>query len=198
MAPVPFVTRRLPAIAIVLAAAVVWVQPASALVCANEWESDTFAGARQAVEHPGRWDGLVVGTITAVERKDDYWRTTVLVVKPGVVFSGDVRETARLEIGGHGPSMGFTEGATYFLALERSSDPSTTSWFVHPCGPNMEMTSADQLAELRTISDSEIVLSEPVITSAPTLLWIAVAAALIAIVGVWLTRRARPLLPTAG
>lgn len=179
-------------------AAVLSVQPISALVCANEWGGDSFAGARHAVAQPARWDGLVVGTVAAIERKDDYWRTRVLVIEPGVVFSGDVRDTVRVEIGGHGPNMAFTEGATYFLALERTSDPSTTGWFVHPCGPNMEMTSVEQLAQLRSTSGSEIVISEPVITGTPTILLVAAIAALVALAGVWIARRSRSMLPVTG
>ena len=133
------------AFALSVMAASLFVQPTSALTCAREWGSDTLAGARQAVAQPERWDGLVAGTITAVERKDDYWRTRVLVVEPAVVFSGDLRDTVRVEIGGHGPEMGFAAGATYFLALTRSGDPDTTGWFVHPCGPNMEITAAGYL-----------------------------------------------------
>jgi len=191
-------TWRLSAAAFVLSvmAAVLSTQPTSALTCANEWGGDTFAGAQQAVAQPARWDGLVVGTIAAAERKDDYRRTRVLVVEPGVVFSGDVRDTVRVEIGGHGPDMGFAEGATYFLALTR--DPATTGWFVHPCGPNMEMTSGDQLAQLRAISDIEVVIAEPAITGTPALVWVSIAIAAIALAGVWLMRRTRPMLPAAG
>lgn len=178
--------------------AVLLVQPTSALICAREWGGDTYAGARQAVAQPGRWDGLVVGTVTAVERKDDYWRTRVLVVEPGVVFSGDLGDTVRIEIGGNGPEMGFTGGATYFLALTRSGEPGTTGWFVHPCGPNMEMTSGDQLAQLRAISDTEVVISEPVITGTPGVVWVSVAIAAIALAGSWLMRRTRPMLRAAG
>ena len=92
--------------------------------------------------------------------------------------------------------MGFAERATYFLALTR--DPATTSWFVHPCGPNMQMTSGDQLAQLRAISDSEVVISEPEITGTPAVVWVSVAVAAIALAGVWLMRRTRPMLPVAG
>ncbi len=193
-------TRRLSVAAFVLSvmATVLMVQPTSALLCAREWGGDTFAGAQQAVAQPARWDGLVVGTIAAVERRDDYWRTRVLVVEPGVVFSGDVRETVRVEIGGHGPDMGFAEGATYFLALTRSSDSPTTGWFVHPCGPNMQMTSGDQLAQLRAISDSEVVISEPVISGTPAVVWVTVAIAIMTFAGVWVMRRTRPMLPAAG
>lgn len=191
-------TRRLAAAAFALSAmaTVVMVAPTLALTCATEWGGDTFAGARQAVARPARWDGLVVGTITAVERKDDYWRTRVVVVEPAVIFSGDVRETVRVEIGGHGPDMGFAEGATYFLALTR--DPATTSWFAHPCGPNVEMTSGDQLAQLRAISDSEVVISVPVTTGTPAFIWVSVAVAAIAIVSAWLLRRPHSGAPVAG
>jgi len=193
-------TRRLAAAAFVLSvmATVLMVQPTSALICAREWGGDTFAGAQQAVAQPARWDGLVVGTIAAVERRDDYWPTRVLVVEPGVVFSGEVRDTVRVEIGGHGPEMGFAQGATYVLALTRSSDSATTGWFVHPCGPNMEMTSGDQLAQLRAISDSEVVISEPVISGRPPVVWVTVAIVLMAFAGVWVIRRAGPMLPAAG
>lgn len=176
--------------------AVLAVAPTSALTCANEWGVDTFAGAKQAVTEPARWDGLVVGTIAAVERKNDYWRTRVLVVEPGVVFSGDVRDTVRVEIGGHGPEMGFAEGGTYFLAL--TWDQATSNWFVHPCGPNMELTSGDQLAHLRAVSDSEVVISEPAITGTSAVVWVSVAVAAIGLAGVWLMRRQRPMLPAAG
>lgn len=191
-------TWRLAAAAFVLSvmSAVLTVAPTSALICANEWGGDTFAGAKQAVAEPARWEGLVVGTIAAVERKDDYWRTRVLVVEPGVVFSGDVRDTVRVEIGGHGPDMGFAEGGTYFLALTR--DQATGGWFVHPCGPNMEMTSGDQLAQLRAISDGEVVISEPAITGTTAVVWVSVAVAAIALAGVWFMRRQRPMLPAAG
>lgn len=177
-------------------AAVLVIAPTTALTCANEWGGDTFAGAKQAVAEPARWDGLVVGTIAAVERKDDYWRTRVLVVEPGVVFSGAVRDTVRVEIGGHGPDLPFAEGGTYFLALTQG--PATAGWFVHPCGPNMEMTSGDQLAQLRAISDSEVVISEPAITGTPAVVWVSVAVAAIALAGAWFMRRPRPMLPAAG
>lgn len=192
-------TKRLSVAALALSviAALLSVRPASALICANEWGGDTFAGAQQAVAQPARWDGLVVGTVTAVERKGDYWRTRVLVVEPGVVLSGDVRGTVRVEIGGHGPDMSFAAGATYFLTLTRGGDPGTTRWFVHPCGPNMEMTSGDQLARLRAISDSEAIISEPVITGMPAVVWVGIAIA-IAVAGVRLMRRTRPTLPAAG
>jgi hypothetical protein len=113
-------------------AAVLVVAPTSALSCAREWGGDAFAGAQQAVAQPARYDGLVVGTIAAVERKDDYWRTRVLVVEPGVVFSGEVRDTVRVEIVGHGPDMGFTEGAAYFLPLHQGVDPTNPRVV---CGP---------------------------------------------------------------
>lgn len=187
--------KRLAALALALAAAATSVQPASALTCANEWGGDTFAGAQQAVAHPARWDGLMVGTIASVERRDDHWRTRVLVVDPGVVFSGEFRDTMRVEVGGNGPEMGFTEGAVYFLALTPGGDRSTTAWFVHPCGPNMEITSGDQLAQLRAISDSEVVVSEPAITGPPTALWIVMAAGLVAIAAMRLLRRGRSPLP---
>lgn len=192
--------RRLSAAAFVLSvmAAVLAVAPTSALSCAREWGGDTFAGAQQAVAQPARWDGLVVGTIAAVERKNDYWRTRVLIVEPGVVFAGDLRDTVRVEIGGHGPEMAFAEGAAYFLPVHRSVDPNNPGWFVDPCGPTMEMTSGDQLAQLRAISDSEIVISEPVITGTPAIVWAIVAAAAIALVGVWIMRRPGPMLPAAG
>lgn len=188
-------TRRLCAAAFTLSvmAAALLVTPASALTCANEWGGDTFAGAQQAVEQPARWDGLVVGTIAAIERKDDSAR--VLIVEPRIVFAGDVRDTVRVEIGGHGPDTGFAQGATYFLALTR--DPATTSWFVHPCGPNMEMTSGHQLTQLRAISDSEVVISEPAITGSPPVLGVSVAVAVMALVGAWFIRRSRPILPAA-
>ena len=193
-------TRRLRATAFALSvmAVALFVQPTSALICAREWGSDNYAGARHAVAQPGRWDGLVVGTVTAVERKDDYWRTRVLVVEPGVVFSGDLGDRVRVEIGGHGPEMGFARGATYFLALTHSGDPDSIGWFVYPCGPNMEMTSGHQLAQLRAISDSEVVISEPVITGTPGVVWVSAAIAAIALAGTWLTRRTRPMLPAAG
>ena len=107
-------TRHLAAgaFAVAVMVALVSVQPTWALICANEWGGDTFAGAQQAVTSPGRSDGLLVGTIAAVERQDDYWRTRVLVVDPGVVFSGNLRDTVRVAIGGHGPEMNFAEGAT--------------------------------------------------------------------------------------
>ncbi len=185
-------SRRLLATAIALAAlaALLSVQPASALTCANEWGGETFASAQQAVAQPGRWDALVVGTIAAVARKDDYWRTRVLVVEPGVTFSGDIQETVRVAIGGHGPEMNFAQGAIYFLSL--SFDPAMTGWFVHPCGPNMELTGADQLAQLRATSDTEIVILEPDITGTPAVIWVSVAVAVVAFGGVWLMRRTRP------
>jgi len=189
--------KRLAAIALALSAVATSVQPASALVCAREWGGDTFAGAQEAVAHSGRWQGLMVGSIASVERKDDYWRTRVLVVDPGVVFSGEFRDTMRVEIGGHGPEMGFTEGAAYFLALTPSGDRTTTAWFVDPCAPNMEITSGDQLAQLRAIGDSEVVISEPVVTGPPTALWVAIAAGLVALAAMWLLRRGRPPLPAA-
>lgn len=189
--------KRLAAITFALAAVATSVQPASALTCAGEWGGDTFAGAQEAVAHSGRWHGLMVGTVASVERKDDYWRTRVLVVDPGVVFSGEFWDTVRVEIGGHGPEMGFTEGAAYFLALTPSGDRTTTAWFVDPCAPNMEVTSGDQLAQLRAISDSEVVISEPVITPPPTVLWVAVAASLVAIAAMWLLHRDRSPLRAA-
>jgi len=191
-------TWRLSAAGLVLSvmAAVLSTQPTSALTCANEWRGDTFGGAQQAVAQPARWDGLLVGTIAAVERQDDYRRTRVLVVEPGVVFSGDVRDTVRVEIGANGPDMGFAEGAVYFFALTR--DSATTGWFVDPCGPNMEMTSRDELAQLRAISDIEVVIAEPAITGTAALVWVSIAIAAIALAGVWLMRRTRPMLPAAG
>lgn len=189
--------KRLAAVAFALSAVATSVQPASALLCAGEWGGDTFAGAQEAVAHSGRWHGLMVGTVSSVESKDDYWRSRVLVVDPGVVFSGEFRDTMRVEIGGHGPDMGFTEGATYFLALTPSGDPSTTAWFVDPCAPNMEITSGDQLAQLRAISDSEVVISEPVITEPPTALWVATAAGLVALAAMWLLHRGRSPLAAA-
>ena len=189
--------KRLAAIALALAAVATSIQPASALLCAREWGNDTLAGAQEAVAHAGRWQGLMVGTIASVERKDDYWRTRVLVVDPGVVFSGEFRDTMRVEIGGNGPDMGFTEGAAYFLALTPSGDRTTTAWFVDPCAPNMEITSGDQLAQLRAIADSEVVISEPVITGPPTALGVAIAAGLVALAAMWLLRRGRSPLPAA-
>lgn len=189
--------KRLAAVAVVLAAVATSVQPASALLCATPWGGDTFAGAQDAVAHSGRWHGLMVGTVSSVERKDDYWKSRVLVVDPGVVFSGEFRDTMRVEIGGHGPDMGFTEGAAYFLALTPSGDRSTTAWFVDPCAPNMEITSGDQLAQLRAIGDSEVVVAEPVITGPPTALWVAIAAGLVAIAGMWLLRGGRSPLAAA-
>ena len=162
-------TRRLAvaAFAVTVMAALLSVQPTSALTCANEWGGDTFAGAQEAVAHPERTDGLLVATIAAVERKDDYWRTRVLVVEPRVVFSGDLRGTLRVAIGGHGPDMAFATGATYFLALTRSVDAGTTEWFVGPCAPNMQITSGDQLTQLRAISNTDVVISEPVVLARP-------------------------------
>ena len=187
--------KRLVVIAFALAAVATSAQPASALSCAREWGGDTFAGARQAVAHPARSEGLVVGTITAVERKDDYWRTRVLLVEPAIVFSGDLHDTVRVAIGGHGPEMGFAERGTYFLALTRSVDAGTTEWFVDPCAPNMEITSGDQLTQLRAISPSEVVISEPAISGPQAVLWFAVAAGLVAIAGLWLARRGHSPLP---
>ena len=193
-------TKRLSAglVAVAAMAALVLVQPTSALTCANEWGADTFAGARQAVADPGRTEGMLVGTVVAAEREDDYWRTRVLVVDPGVVFSGDLRDTVRVAIGGHGPDMDFTEGATYFLGLTRSVEAGTTEWFVQPCAPNMEITSGDQLAQLRAITDSEVVVSEPAITGTPDVVWMIAATTAIAVAGVWLMRRTRPMVPAAG
>lgn len=178
--------------AAIAASVFVWllsVQPTAALVCANEWGGDAFASARQAVGQSDRWDGLIVGTISALEWKDDYWRTPVLVVEPKVVFSGDVRDTTRVEIGGHGPDMSFAKGGTYVLVLHDSSDPASPGWFLHPCGPNMELTDSDQLAELRAIGDSEVTVSEPVITGTPGVVPVSIAVAVVALAGVWLMRR---------
>ena len=138
---------------------------------------------------------MLVATIAGVERKDDYWRTRVLVVEPKVVFSGDVRDTVRVAIGGHGPDMSFTEGATYFLALTRGGEAGQSEWFVQPCAPNMEITSADQLAQLSAISDSEVVISEPVISGTPRVLWAIIAVGLVAIAWVWFRRRAGSPIP---
>ena len=193
-------TRRLAvgAFAVALMAALVSVQSTAALSCANEWGDDTFAGAQQAVAHPARTEGLLVGTIAAVERKDDYWRTRVLVVDPGVVFSGDLRGTLRVAIGGHGPDMDFATGATYFLALTRSVDAGTTEWFVDPCAPNMQLSSSDQLTQLRAISDTDVVISEPVVSGPPTALWVAIAAGIVATASVWLVRRGQTPLSVTG
>lgn len=188
--------KRLAAIAFALAAVATSGLPASALSCAKEWGDDTFAGALQAVGHPQRADALMAGTIAAVEREDDYWHTRVLVMEPRVLFSGDVRDTVRVAIGGHGPDTGFTEGATYFLALTRSVDAGTTEWFVDPCAPNTELTSVDELTQLRAISDSEVVISEPVLSGAPNALWIALAAGLAASAWLWLVRRGRSPIPS--
>jgi hypothetical protein len=171
--------------------------PTSALICAREWGDDTLAGARQAVTDPARWEGLVVGTIVATERKDDYWRTPVLVVEPNVVFAGDLPDTLRAEIGGHGPDMTFAEGGTYFLALTRET--ATGAWFVHPCGPNMAITRPDQLAQLRAIGDREVLVSEPSIPEAGLPVVARVGAALVAaLTAGWLLRRSRAVSAAIG
>lgn len=192
-------TEGLAAAALVLSMAAVLLtsSPASALICAFDWGDDTFGGAKQAVAQSGRWDGLLVGTIGAVERRDDHWRTRVLVVEPDVVFVGDLRHTVRAAIGGHGPEMSVGEGATYFLGL--TWDAATESWFVAPCAPNMRMTSPDQLAQLRAISDHEVVISEPVIPveSAPVVVWVGAALVAAALAGTWVVRRVRAMVPVA-
>ena len=168
-------------------AALLPVSPASALTCAREWGGDTLASAPDAVAAARGWDGLVLGTISAVERKDDHWEAPVLTVQPEVVFAGSFPDVLRLEIGGHGPDMAFATGGRYFLALEHSADPA--GWFVHPCGPNMEITGNDQLAQLRASSSSEVVIVEPLIPSPPTALWIAGLAAFVTLAGAWVARR---------
>jgi hypothetical protein len=184
--------RHVALIGLVTLAALVLTQPTSALVCAREWGGDTFAGARQAVTEPTRWDGLLVATVTAVERKDDYWRTRVLVLEPEIVFSGSLRETVRAEIGGHGPDMSFDAGSTYFLSLVESRDAASPGRFVHPCGPNMAIDRGQQVAELRSISDTETVISEPKIQGPLIRPLVAIGIAITAVSGLWwFTRRHR-------
>jgi hypothetical protein len=62
----------------------------------------------------------------------------------------------------------------------------------------MEMTSGDQLAQLRAISDSEVVIAEPVITGRAAVIWVSAGVAAIVLAGVWVMRRTRPMLPAGG
>ena len=62
----------------------------------------------------------------------------------------------------------------------------------------MEMTSGEQLAQLRAISDSEVVISEPVFTDTPGVVWVSVLIGAIAVTGVWAARRTRRMLSAAG
>ncbi len=185
--------KRLQLLAIVVPAVATAVllstQPASALVCANDWGGDPIQGAREAVSNPDRWDGLLVGNVSAIEHKNDYWQTPVLVVEPEVVFAGAFRGAVHVEIGSFGPDTLFDTGRHYFMALERSS--SLAAFIVDPCAPNMEVNSADQLAKLRAASASEVVITMPDLASPRLGPWVAAAAVVALLIGLWLARRRR-------
>jgi hypothetical protein len=165
---------------------------AMALSCANPW-GEPFAGARELVAGNAPWgfDGLLIGTVTTIERPSDGTPLRTLVVKPEVVFAGPVRGVVRLQIGPHGPNMSFSEGSRYFLVLHAGVDPAGRDWIVDPCGPSMEITSSSQLQELRDLSAGEIVLAEPQIPPASNLPAVLVAS-IAAMAGWWFaTRRGR-------
>lgn len=94
--------------------------------------------------------------------------------------------------------MNFAAGSRYFIVLHDSIDPDNAGWFVDPCGPTMGINSADQLAELRSLSNGEIVLSEPVILDGPNLVWVAgVAGIAAAAAGLLFRRRSSRPAPAA-
>lgn len=172
------------------------MQPASALVCANDWGGNALEGAQQAVSNPDRWDGLLVGNVSAIDHKNDYWQTPVLVVEPEVVFAGAFRDPVQVEIGSFGPDTLFDAGGHYFIALERSSP--SAAWVIDPCAPNMEITGADQLANLRAASGSEVVITMPDLASPSLGPWLAAAADVVLLLGLWLVRRRASILPAPG
>ena len=149
----------------VLVSVAISQSPVSALSCARDWGADTFDGARGAVEGGyATWaDALLVGTITAIEDTGAGERR-ILTVQPEIVFRGAVRDTVRVSAPNDFEG-GFTTRGRYFLVLYHPNEPESDAWFVHPCGPTMQLTSADQLAQLRAVGDDELVLSEPAITA---------------------------------
>jgi hypothetical protein len=179
-------------IAAVVLVPLVMPRDAMALSCANPW-GEPFAGARELVAGNGPWpfDGLLIGTITSIERPSDGTPVRTLVVEPEIVFAGPIRGVVRLQIGPHGPNMNFSEGGRYFLVVDAGRDPAFPDWIVDPCGPSTEITSSAQLQELRELSTGEIVLVEPRIPPASSLPAVLIAS-IVALAGWWFaTRRGR-------
>jgi hypothetical protein len=161
----------------------------AALTCAQDWNHPLAAAGEAVAGERAGWSGLLVGTISAAKAADDYSSARELVVEPAIVFAGTGRERLHVSVGAKGPDLSFDRGDTYFLALQMSNDPEISGWLVDPCGPTFKLTSPDQVAELRALTDDEVIVAAPQIDAQPTTIWFGAALAGAAAAAVWLLRR---------
>lgn len=155
--------RVIAAAALASLAILVAARGATAIVCANDWET-VEDGAAQAVagQHPLWADAYLVGRVVHINRPAVNWESTVLTVSVEVLFSSEFPASVELAIGPHGPDFGYAEGRRYFLSIHRSIDPQTDhDLYLAPCAPTFEITWVEQLDRLLAASPSENVVARP-------------------------------------